>query len=339
MTNPILSDWTTPFKIAPFDTISDDDFAPALDEALKEHNAEIEAIAKNTEKPSFSNTIEALEAAGENLDKVLSVFFTVAGADSNPKREELQREFSPKLAAHFSGISSNKALFQRVADVWAQREALDLTDEENRVLMLAHRNFVRSGAALQGKEDARMQDIKARLATLGTTFTQNLLADEREWFMNLTEEDLEGLPEFVINAARAAGQEKGAVGPVVTLSRSLIVPFLQFSPRRDLREKAYRAWTSRGGNGGETDNREIAAETLGLREERAKLLGYNSFAEFKLETKMARTPERVRDLLMQVWHPAKKRADNDADILTELMQEDGANGPLEAWDWRYYAEK
>ncbi len=339
MTNPILSDWTTPFEIAPFDKISDDDFATALEEALKAHNVEIEAIARNPEKPSFANTVEALEAAGEKLDKVLSVFFTVAGADSNPKREELQREFSPKLAAHFSGISSNKALFQRVADVWAERETLDLTDEENRVLMLAHRNFVRSGAALQGKEDARMQEIKARLASLGTTFTQNLLADEREWFMNLTEEDLEGLPEFVINAARAAGQEKGAGGPVVTLSRSLIVPFLQFSPRRDLREKAYRAWVSRGANGGETDNREIAAETLALREERAKLLGYDSFAEFKLETEMARTPERVRDLLMQVWEPAKKRADEDADVLTDMMKADGVNGPLEAWDWRYYAEK
>ncbi|MBY6083441.1 M3 family metallopeptidase [Ruegeria arenilitoris] len=339
MTNPILSDWTIPFEIAPFAEISDDDFAPALEAALQAHADEIDTIATNTQPASFANTIEVLEAAGEALNKVLSVFFTVAGADSNPEREALQREFSPKLAAHFAAISSNKALFQRVDDLWAKRDTLDLTEEQDRVLMLTHRGFVRSGAALHGAEDARMQEIKARLASLGTAFTQNLLADERGWFMELTEDDLAGLPGFVVDAAHAAGREKGAKGPVVTLSRSLIVPFLQFSPRRDLREKAYRAWASRGANGGETDNRAIAAEILQLREERAKLLGYDSFAAFKLETEMARTPERVRDLLMQVWAPAKARAEADAEILTRMMQEDGANGPLEPWDWRYYAAK
>ncbi|WP_282027774.1 M3 family metallopeptidase [Ruegeria faecimaris] len=339
MNNPILSAWTSAFEIAPFDKISDTDFAPALDAAMQAHNAEIGAIASNPEAPTFANTVEALEAAGEMMDKVLSVFFTVAGADSNPLREELQREFSPKLAAHFSGISSNKALFQRVADLWARKDELGLTDEQARVLMLSHRGFVRAGAALEGNEDTRMQEIKARLASLGTSFTQNLLADERDWFMELSEDDLQGLPGFVVNSARAAGEEKGAKGPVVTLSRSLIVPFLQFSPRRDLRQKAYRAWTARGANGGETDNREIAAQILQLRQERAKLLGYESFADFKLETEMARTPDRVRDLLMQVWEPAKTRANADAEILTQMMRNDGVNGPLEAWDWRYYAEK
>ncbi|WP_170373055.1 M3 family metallopeptidase [Ruegeria arenilitoris] len=339
MTNPILSDWTTPFEIAPFAEISDDDFAPALEAALQAHADEIDTIATNTQPASFANTIEALEAAGEALNKVLSVFFTVAGADSNPEREALQREFSPKLAAHFAAISSNKGLFQRVDDLWTKRDTLELTEEQDRVLMLTHRGFVRSGAALHGAEDARMQEIKARLASLGTAFTQNLLADERGWFMELTEDDLAGLPGFVVDAAHSAGREKGAKGPVVTLSRSLIVPFLQFSPRRDLREKAYRAWASRGANGGETDNRAIAAEILQLREERAKLLGYDSFAAFKLETEMARTPERVRDLLMQVWAPAKARAEADAEILTRMMQEDGVNGPLEPWDWRYYAAK
>ncbi|WP_171105507.1 MULTISPECIES: M3 family metallopeptidase [unclassified Ruegeria] len=339
MTNPILSSWTTPFEIAPFAEISDDDFAPALDQAMTAHNDQIAAIAENSDAPTFANTIEALEAAGEQLDKVLSVFFTVAGADSNPRREELQREFSPKLSAHFSGISSNKALFKRVADLWARRDDLNLKEEQARVLMLTHRGFVRAGAALAGEDDTRMQEIKSRLASLGTSFTQNLLADERDWFMDLTEEDLQGLPDFVLDAARAAGQEKEAQGPVVTLSRSLIVPFLQFSPRRDLREKAYRAWAARGANGGDTDNRDIAAEILALREERAKLLGYDSFADYKLETEMARTPDRVRELLMQVWEPAKSRADADAEILTQMMQEDGINGPLEAWDWRYYAEK
>ncbi|GIT89348.1 M3 family metallopeptidase [Roseobacter sp. OBYS 0001] len=339
MTNPLLQDWATPFQIAPFDAISDGDFAPALDTALAEHRSEIEAIASAAEPPSFANTIEALEAAGTDLDKVLSVFFTVAGADSNPMREDLQRQFSPKLAAHFSEISSNKALFSRVNALWETRKTLGLGPEQDRVLMLTHRGFMRAGAALTGTEDARMKEIKARLAVLGTEFTQNLLADERAWFMPLAEADLEGLPEFVVDTARAAGTEKDADGPVVTLSRSLIVPFLQFSPRRDLRKTAFEAWAARGANGGQTDNRAIAAEILSLREERAKLLGYASFADFKLETEMAKTPAAVRDLLMSVWEPARAQADADAARLAEMMREDGVNDELAPWDWRYYAEK
>ncbi|WP_299957197.1 M3 family metallopeptidase [uncultured Roseobacter sp.] len=339
MTNPLLQDWTTPFQIAPFDRISDDDFAPALTTALSEHRAEIDAIAGSDDAPDFANTIEALEAAGHALHQVLGVFFAVAGADSNPEREALQRDFSPKLAAHFAEISGNKALFARVAAVWEARAEADLTAEQERVLMLTHRNFVRAGAALEGDEENRMKEIKSRLAVLGTEFTQNLLADERDWFMPLADADLDGLPDFVIRAARAAGEEKEAGGPVVTLSRSLIVPFLQFSPRRDLREIACNAWTARGANGGETDNRAIAAEILGLREERARLLGYESFATYKLETEMAKTPEAVRDLLMAVWTPARAQAEADAEVLTRMMQEDGVNGPLAPWDWRYYSEK
>ncbi|WP_192965827.1 M3 family metallopeptidase [Phycobacter azelaicus] len=339
MTNPLLSHWDTPFEIAPFGSISDEDFAPALEEALAAHNAQIEAIATNPEPPTFANVIEALETPCRPLEQVLSVFYTVAGADSNPKRQELQRAFSPKLAAHFSAITANKALYARVKAVWDKREDLDLSDEQQRVLMLTHRGFVRGGAALEGADDARMQEIKGRLASLGTEFTQNLLADEREWFMELSEEDLEGLPEFAVAAARAAGEEKGAKGPVVTTSRSIITPFLKFSPRRDLREKAFQAWAARGANGGKTDNRAIAAEILALREERAKLLGYQNFASYKLETEMAKTPEAVRGLLMDVWGPAKARADEDAAVLTEMMQGDGINGDLEPWDWHYYSEK
>lgn len=339
MSNPLLSRWDTPFEIAPFHSISDDDFAPALEQALASHKAQIDAIASSSEPPGFANVIEALETPCRELEQVLGVFFTVAGADSNPKRQELQRKFSPKLAAHFSAITANKALYARVKAVWDQREELDLTAEQQRVLMLTHRGFVRGGAALEGAADTRMQEIKGRLATLGTEFTQNLLADERDWFMELSEDDLEGLPEFVVKAARAAGEEKGADGPVVTLSRSLITPFLQFSPRRDLREKAFNAWAARGANGGETDNRAIAAEILQLREERAQLLGYDNFAAYKLETEMAKTPEAVRGLLMEVWEAAKAQAETDADVLTGMMQADGINGDLEPWDWRYYAEK
>ncbi|TNF21741.1 MAG: M3 family peptidase [Rhodobacteraceae bacterium] len=339
MTNPLLAAWTGPFGLPPFDAISDAGFAPAMEQALAEDLAEVRAVAEDAAPPSFANTIEGLMRCGAALDRVTGVFFNLAGSDSTPKREELMREFSPKLAAHSAEIYGNARLFARIRAVWEAREGLDLSPEQARVLMLVHRNFVRAGAALEGADAARMKAIKERLARLGTAFTHNLLADERDWAMDLAEPDLEGLPGFVVANARAAGQERGAEGPVVTLSRSLIVPFLQFSPRRDLRERAYKAWVARGANGGETDNRAIAAEILALRQERAKLLGYPDFAAYKLETEMAGTLAKVRDLLMAVWAPAKARAEADAQVLQDRMQADGVNGALEPWDWRYYAEK
>ncbi|MEL6573248.1 MAG: M3 family metallopeptidase [Pseudomonadota bacterium] len=339
MTNPLLSNWTTPFELPPFDAISDEDYSPAVDEALDRARAEIAKIAENPAMPTFDNTILAMEIAELELGKVLGTFYGVAGADSNPKREELQREFGPKLSAFGSEVIENKALFARFEDLWTRRDDLDLTEEQQRVLMLSRRGFVRQGAQLEGEPAKRLRDIKSRLSVLGTEFTQNLLADERDWTMALSEGDLDGLPDFVIATARAAGDEKGKDGPVVTLSRSLIVPFLQFSPRRDLRQKAYEAWCARGANGGETDNRAIAAETLKLREERAQLLGYDTFSDYKLETEMAGTPKAVRDLLMQVWEPAKGAAIVDAAKLEAMLHADGFDGPLEAWDWRYYSEK
>src|SRR6056297_671453 len=198
MTNPLLAEWDTPFQIAPFGQIEDAHFEPAFEAAMQEARADIEKIAENPENPSFANTIEALEASGDALDKVLSVFFAVAGADSNPRRQELQRAFGPKLAAYSSELYGNKALFARVEAVWQARETLDLTPEQQRLLMLTHRAFRRAGAALTGEEDARMRAIMARLAELGTAFTQNLLADEAGWRMVLGEGDLDGLPDFVV---------------------------------------------------------------------------------------------------------------------------------------------
>ncbi|WP_375255009.1 M3 family metallopeptidase [Yoonia sp.] len=339
MTNPLLADWDTPFGLPPFDQISDDDYMPAVEEALAVSRANIAAIAENPEAPDFANTVEALERADDLLGRVLGAFYNVAGADSNPARDALQRDFAPMLSAYGSEVSENKALFARIEAIWDQRDALDLTDEQRRVLMLTRRGFVRSGAQLEGEAAKKLRAAKARLSVLGTEFTQNLLADERGWSMRLGPDDMGGLPDFVVATAKAAGVEKGANNPVVTLSRSLIVPFLQFSERRDLRQKAYDAWGARGANGGKTDNRTIAAETLRLREERANLLGYNTFADFKLETEMAGTPQAVRDLLMQVWEPAKASAQADAAILERMLHADGFDGPLEPWDWRYYSEK
>ena len=339
MTNPLLQPWNTPFEIAPFGDISDTDFAPAFAEALAEDMAETLVVAHCSDAPSFANTIEALDCTGKALEKVLSVFYTVSGADSNPAREDLMRDFSPKLAAHTSEIYSNKALFSRMNTLWQQRDDLDLTAEQSRVLLLTHRAFARAGAGLEGADEVRMKAIKSRLAVIGTEFSQNLLSDERSWYMALSEEDLEGLPAFLIAAAKSAGAEKNLASPIVTLSRSIMTPFLQFSPRRDLRARAYAAWAARGANDGATDNRELAVEMLALRKEMADLLGYDDFASFKLETEMAKTPGNVRDLLTSVWDPAKAQANKDAQVLTRMMHQEGVNGDLEPWDWRYYAEK
>ena len=318
MSNSLLGDWTGPFELPPFAAIRDEEFAPAFEAALTQGRAAIAAIADRAEAPSFANTIEALEQADQALEKVAGVFYNLAGADSNPDREALSRDLAPKLSAYASEMTSNTALFARIEALWEQREDLGLTPEQARVLMLYRRMFVRAGAALDKAESDRMAAVKSRLASLGTQFTQNLLADERDWFMPL--DDLAGLPEFVVDTAASAAKERGLDGHVVTLNRSLIVPFLQYSTRRDLREKAYEAWGARGANGGETDNRALAAETLALRHERAALLGYENFAAYKLETEMARAPQAVRDLLMRVWQPARGKALADAEAMEALRE-------------------
>jgi len=339
MTNPLLADWTGPFALPPFAELRDEDFGPAFEAALAEARAAVMAIAENPAPPDFANTIAALELAGEALDRVAAVFFNLSGTDSNPAREALARELAPKLSAHASEITNNRALFARIEALWEGREGLGLDAEQARVLFLWRRRFLRAGAALEGEARERLTEVKARLASLGTQFAQNLLADERDWAMELGEGDLDGLPDWLVAAARDAGAERGRAGPVITLSRSLVVPFLQFSTRRDLRERAFRAWAARGANGGETDNRALAAEILALREERARLLGAESFAAWKLETEMARTPEAVREFLHRVWAPARAQAEADAAALTAMMAAEGVNGPLEPWDWRHYAEK
>ncbi len=339
MTNPLLDDWTGPFALPPFDRIRDDDFAPAFDAALAEARAAIAAIKGNAEAPTFANTVAAMELAEAKLDRVGGVFHNLVSSDATPAREALQRDLAPRMAAFSTEVLTDPALWGRVRDIWDRRETIGLTAEEMRVVTLYRQMFARAGADLTGAARDRMAAVKERLAVVTTQFTQNVLAEEREWFLPVTRDDLAGLPDFVVASAKAAAEERGLPGHGLTLSRSLIVPFLQFSPRRDLRERAYQAWVARGANGGATDNRAIAAEILKLREERAGLLGYASFAAYKLEPEMAKTPHAVRDLLMRVWAPAKARADADSRILTAMMHEDGINGDLEAWDWRYYAEK
>ena len=336
--NALLTDWTGPYGLPPFAEITDADFAPAFEAGLAQARANIAAIAGDPSVASFDNTIAALERAESLLGRVGGVFWNVAGADSNPAREALEVDLAPKLSAYSSELTSNRALFARIEALWRGRDGLGLSVEQMRVLTLYRRMFVRAGAGLSAVQSERMAEVMARLASLGTRFSQNVLAEERGWYLALSEEDLEGLPAFVVAMARAAGRERGLNGPVVTLSRSLIVPFLQFLTKRSLRQQVYEAWVARGANGNAHDNRAVATETLRLREERAKLLGYPSFAAYKLEPEMAKTPEAVRGLLMRVWEPARKKALADGAVLQAMRAKDGIAGPLEPWDWRYYSE-
>lgn len=337
--NALLETWTAQFDLPPFDRIDTADFAPAFDAALQEARANINAIAEDPSTPDFANTIEAMERADRTLAQVSAVFFNLAGMRTNDAIEALQREISPRLAAHRSATMMNAALFSRVESLVQRQAELDLTAEQARVLELYHRMFVRSGAQLEGEARHRLKEIMGRLASLGTAFAQNVLAEERGWAMQLGPEDLVGLPEWLCVAAAEAGAERGLDEPVITLSRSLIAPFLATSPRRDLRERAFQAWTSRGANGGDTDNSSIIAETLALRDERARLLGFKSFSAFRLAPEMAREPDAVRNLLMAVWPPARARAEADADRLETLMRAEGINDSLAPWDWRYYSAR
>ncbi len=343
--NPLLAKWSTPFALPPFEKIEPAHFAPAFAAALKEHKAEIARIAAQTSRPAFANTIAALEKSGRVLNRVAAVFFNLAGAHTSDELQRIERELAPQLAAHETAVMLNPRIFARVEDLYARRDRLRLTDEQRRVLELHRTMLVRAGARLGRKAKARVAAINERLATLATQFGQNVLKDEQSWHLVLDgERDLAGLPQSVRAAAARAASDKDPNGGlkgkhVITLSRSSVEPFLQFSGRRDLREQAFNAWTKRGEMGGATDNRAIIAEIVALRAELAKLLGYASYADYSLDDAMAKTPGAVRNLLSAVWPAAIKRAAQEREALQEHVHAEGGNFEIAAWDWRYYAEK
>ena len=339
--NPLLEPWTGPFAAPPFAALDASHFRPAFDAALEQAGDEIAAIAKNPAPATFANTIEAVERSGRLLTRVSSVFFNLASADSNDEIEAIEREIAPRLARHRNAIFLNKALYDRVAALHAQREALGLDLEQARVLERCHVAFSRAGAGLADDVKARLAAIGERLATLGAEFGQNVLADEKSYLLALeAPDDLEGLPDWLVSSAARAAAARGLPGKhVITLARSSVEPFLQFSSRRDLPEKAFAAWTSRGVHAGPTDNRAVANEIVKLRGEFARLLGYESFAKFRLADTMAKTPEAARSLLESIWTPALKRAAEEEASLEEIVAEEGGNFRIAPWDWRYYAEK
>jgi peptidyl-dipeptidase Dcp len=335
-----LTRWEGPLGLPDFPGINDDGFGPVFDAALAAHQADIDAIAYNPEAATIENTFVAMELAGDPLDRVSSIFWCKAGANTNDVIQAMEREISPKMSRHFSAISMNEKLFSRIDDLYQRRASLGLNPETLRLVEKSWKRFVKSGAKLDAEGKARLAAINEDLSSLGTAFSQNVLADEKEWVMFLGGSDLAGLPDFLKSAMASAAETRGRKGEyAVTLSRSIYEPFTTFSERRDLREKAFKAFIGRGETGGATDNAAVVKRMLALRAEKAKLLGYGSFAALKLDDTMAKTPKAVFDLLDPVWEKARKKAAADEAELQRLAAAAGSNDKLAAWDWRFYQER
>lgn len=339
--NILLQDWQTPFNLPPFEAIRDEDFMPAFTQAMRLHLGEVEEIANDPAAPSFMNTVEALERAGRALENASSVFFNLSAADTNDERQSIERALSPMLANHRMAILTNARLFARIDSLFQSAGALGLNSEQSQLLEHYHKKFLRAGAKLSEDAKARLKEIESSLSALQTAFSQNVLASEKAFQLILeTADDLKGLPDFVRQAAAEAAAARGLPGKyVITLSRASIEPFLEFSERRDLRQKAYKAYIARGEQPGGADNRPLISKILALRAERAKLLGFETYAGFQIADAMAKTPGNARRLLEDVWKRAKQKAEEERARLEAIAQSEGHNEPLAAWDWHHYAEK
>lgn len=341
--NPLLQDWDTPFATPPFAKIKLEHYMPAYEYAMSEHNKEIDTIAQSEAVPTFDNTIAEMEKAGQLLNKVRRVFSNIARTESNEEVQAIQRDISPKLTRHRNQILMNEKLFERIKAIHDQRKDSgieSLNAEQIRLTERVYRQFVRAGANLTPEQRTRLAQINESLSSLSTQFGQNRLNDTAAFSMVLTKDDLDGLPKSVIDAASAKAKSKGLDDKyVITLQRSSVQPFLQFSSRRDLRKKAFEAWAKRGDNDNEFDNKSIISDIVKLRAERAQLLGYEHHSDYVLSTAMASTPQAAMDLLLTVWEPALKKVEQEKQWILELMEQEGVEYTLEPWDWRYYAEK
>jgi peptidyl-dipeptidase Dcp len=341
LTNPISAPWPGPFGgVPPFDRVRVADFKPALESAMAECLAEIDAIADSTEPPTFENTLAAMERAGRSLDRAGTIYGVWSGTMGTPDFQQVELEMEPKLAEFGDKIVQNEKLFKRLSAVFESRDKAGLTAEQKRLAWLKYTDFARSGARLGPGEKRRLSEINQRLATLYTEFSQNVLADEGSYIVLESEEDLAGLSPALRSAAANAAAEAGHKGKWAVLNtRSSVEPFLTYSDRRDLREKVWRAFASRGDNGDEHDNKKIIAEVVKLRDERAKLLGFKSHAHWRLERSMAKTPERATELMEALWKPAVARVAEEVADMQALADRLGHAITIEAWDYRYYAEK
>ena len=339
--NPLLAEWAGPYGgIPPFDKVQIALFKPALEAAMTENLAEIEAIAKLGSAPTFANTIVPLEKAGSTLDRVGTLYAVWGATMASPEFQVVQREMAPKLAAFSDQITQNEPLFKRIEAIYNSPDKKKLNAEQQRLVWLYYTNFVRSGAKLDAKAKTRLSEINQQLAKLFTKFGQNVLFEEDNQFVALASEaDLAGLPQSVRDAAATAATTKKQTGWVITNTRSSVEPFLTYSDKRDLREKVWRMFIMRGDNKDEHDNNSTITEILQLRVERAKLLGYQTHAHWRLENAMAKTPERAMELMMAVWKPAVARVHEEVKDMQALADKEGAGIKIEPWDYRYYMEK
>lgn len=339
-TNPLLTDWNTPFELPPFSSLRTEHFLPAAEILMAEHNREIDAIAADPAAPDFANTLLAFQRSGKRLNRLELLFDNLTLSATSPELQAVELELCPRIAAHYSTIHLNADLFRRVDAVHGARHTLGLDPESLRLVARIHTDFVLAGARLAPETRARYGAIVEELAALMARFSQNVLADEAGYVLQLNDtDDLAGLPDFLREATRAAAVERNLDGHVVTLSRSLVSPFLTFSARRDLRQQAYEAWLSRGEHDGAHDNRPLIRQILVLRQEQARLHGHASYADYVLTDTMARTPQAVDALLQRVWTAAKRRAAAEEAKLRELAAALGEPTDLQPWDWRYLAEK
>jgi peptidyl-dipeptidase Dcp len=339
--NVLLAEWTGPYGGVPaFDEMDLADLKPALETGMELELAEIDAIANNPEPPTFENTIVAMEGVGEDLDRVGTYRGIWSSNMSSPEFRDIQMEMAPRLAEHRTKITQNEALFERIREVYESDEAESLRPDEQRLLWLVYDGFARNGATLEGEAKERYAEINQRLAELHTQFGNNVLADEEGYVTYVTEDQLGGLPEAYIRSAAAAAADRAREGEhAVTNTRSSMAPFLTFSDERDLREQVWRTYYSRGDNGDEHDNNALIAEILELRNERVQLLGYENYAAWRLENRMAKDPAGAFGLLEAIWPAALARVEEEVADMQAIADAEGAGITIEPWDYRYYAEK
>ena len=339
--NVLLAQWTGPYGGIPaFDRMGLAALEPALEEGMARSLAEIDAIANNPEPPTFANTIAALEGAGRDLDRVFTYWGIWSSNVSSPEFREIQGRMVPKLSEYQSKITQNQALFDRIRAVHESDEKASLSPDEQRLVWLVYDGFARNGATLEGEAKERYAEIQKRLAELHTRFGNNVLADEEGYVTYLDEDQLGGLADNFVQAAAAAAAERGEEGRyAITNTRSSVDPFLTFSDQRDLREKVWRTFYNRGDNGDEHDNNAIIAEILALRDERVELLGYEDYASWRLEDRMAKTPERALELMEAVFAAALARVEQEVADMQAIADAGGAGITIAPWDYRYYAEK
>ena len=339
--NPFFSEYQTPFGTPPFDKIKESHYLPAFTEGISQHHQEILAIINNKESPTFQNTVEALENSGQLLTRVRAVFFNMISANTNDRMQKMAQEVSPMLSQHADDILLNKDLFKRIKTVYDEKDQLDLTHEQQRLLEETYKRFARNGANLDEKEKAELREINKELSLLTLKFGDNVLKETNKFELVIDKEaDLTGLPENVISTAAETAKERGhEVAWVFTIQKPSMIPFLQYSQKRDLREKIFEAYINQGNHDDELDNKATLTRIAALRLQRANLLGYKTHADFVLEENMAKVPQNVYNRLNQIWKPALKVAQKEEKALQNLVYADGQNFKLEPWDWWYYAEK